>query len=288
MEEGGLANLRQLGILDDVIEGDCLDKLKIIPKESIDLIVTSPPYADNRGNGYRGIPPDKYVEWFLPISKELLRVLKPDGSFVLNVKERVIDGERGTYIYELVLKMREQGWLWTEEYIWHKKNTHPGYWPNRFRDLWEHLYHFTKSKHFRMYQDAVKVPIGEWAEKRLTKLGKNDVIRFNSNTGSGFGKNIANWVGKDYVLPGNVLHMATESSNKNHSATFPLELPTWFIKLFTLEGDVVLDPFLGSGTTAVAASELGRHFIGIEVNPKFCQTARDRINGARTMLEEVR
>ena len=103
----------------------------------------------------------------------------------------------------------------------------------------------------------------------------------------GFGKNIANWVGKDYVVPGNVLHMATESSNKNHSATFPLDLPTWFIKLFTREGDVVLDPFLGSGTTAVAASELRRHFIGIEINQEFCQTARDRINGARTMLEEV-
>ncbi|MDZ4670083.1 MAG: site-specific DNA-methyltransferase, partial [Phototrophicales bacterium] len=75
----------------------------------------------------------------------------------------------------------------------------------------------------------------------------------------------------------NVLHMATESSNKNHSAVFPLELPTWFIKLFTQAGDVVLDPFLGSGTTAVAAIQQGRQYIGIEMNPDYCQLAEERI-----------
>ncbi|MHB8360689.1 MAG: DNA-methyltransferase [Thermoplasmataceae archaeon] len=137
--------------LDKIINGDCREVLKQFPDNSIDLIVTSPPYADNRKNGYEGIPTNKYVEWFLPISKELLRVLKLDGSFILNVKERVVNGERGTYIYELVLKMKEQGWLWTEEYIWHKKNTHPGFWPNRLRDLWEHVF-TSKMKQFRSMQ----------------------------------------------------------------------------------------------------------------------------------------
>ena len=287
MDNRGLAILTELGYVDSVIEGDCLEKLKDIPDESIDLIVTSPPYANNRGNGYRGVPPDKYVEWFLPISEQLIRVLKPDGSFILNIKERVVNGERGTYIYDLVLRMRNQGWLWTEEYMWHKRNTHPGYWPNRLRDLWEHLYHFTKSKKFKMYQDAVKIPIGDWAEKRLSKLGKNDAIRFNSRTQSGFGKNIANWIGKEYVLPGNVLHMATESYNKNHSATFPVDLPAWFIKLFSMEGDVVLDPFLGSGTTAVAAAELRRHFVGIEINKEFCETALKRVERTKRTLREA-
>jgi site-specific DNA-methyltransferase (adenine-specific)/site-specific DNA-methyltransferase (cytosine-N4-specific) len=263
--------------IDTIIKGDCTEVLKSLPNSSIDFIVTSPPYADNRKGTYGGIPVKRYVEWFLPISEQLKRVLKPDGSFILNIKERVVDGERGVYVYELVMAMRMQGWLWTEEYIWHKKNTYPGKWPNRFRDLWEHCYHFTKSTRFRMYQDAVKVPVGTWAEKRLARLSETDKTRDESRTKSGFGKNVSNWVGRDTVYPGNVLHLATESSNKEHSATFPTELPAWFIKLFTKEGDIVLDPFMGSGTTAVAAMRLGRHFVGIELNEQYCKVALGRI-----------
>ena len=95
--------------------------MKRLPDNSVDLIFTSPPYADQRKNTYRGIHPDKYVEWFLPISGELLRVLKPTGTFVLNIKEKVVKGERSTYVMELIIAMRKQGWLWIEEFIWHKK-----------------------------------------------------------------------------------------------------------------------------------------------------------------------
>ncbi len=128
-----------------------------------------------------------------------------------------------------------------------------------------------------MYQDAVRIPVGNWAEKRLAKLSETDRIRDLSKTKSGFGKNVSNWIGRDLVYPGNVLHLATESGNKSHSATFPIELPSWFIKLFTLEGDVVLDPFLGSGTTAIAAIRQARHFIGIEANAQHYNVARARI-----------
>ncbi len=271
--------------LDTVLKGDCTRLLQKLPNSSVDLIVTSPPYADNRRATYGGIPVKRYVEWFLPISEQLKRVLKPDGSFILNIKERVIDGERGTYVYKLVMNMRDQGWLWTEEYMWHKKNTYPGKWPNRFRDLWEHCYHFTKLNKFKMYQDAVRVPVGDWAEKRLAKLSETDKIRDESKTKSGFGKNISNWVGRDLVYPGNVLYMATESGNKNHSATFPVDLPIWFIKLLTRKGDVVLDPFIGSGTTAVATIRMARHFIGIEINEQYYKVAMDRIAKEQLRLE---
>ncbi len=118
--------------LDKLVLGDCLKILQDIPSNSINLIVTSPPYADNRKSTYGGVSPDEYVEWFLPISAELRRVLKDDGSFILNIKEKVVDGERHTYVLELILAMKRQGWLWTEEYMWHKRNSTPGIWSNQF------------------------------------------------------------------------------------------------------------------------------------------------------------
>lgn len=259
--------------LDKIHLGDCREILKTIPDESIDLVVTSPPYADNRKSTYGGVPIKNYVNWFLPISLELKRVLKPTGSFVLNIKERAVNGERQTYVIELILEMKKQSWLWTEEYIWHKKNCYPGKWTNRFRDAWERCLHFTKQKKFKMFQEEVMVPMGKWAEKRLTRLSNTDRIRDVSKVGSGFGKNVSNWLGKELVYPTNVLHLATECSNRNHSAAFPLALPSWFIKLFTQEGDVVLDPFIGVGTTALACINLNRKYLGIELKKEYYELA---------------
>lgn len=261
-----------------IILGDCKEELKKIPSNSIDLIFTSPPYADQRKSTYGGINPDKYVEWFLPISKELFRVLKPDGTFILNIKEKVVKGERSTYVLELILELRKQGWLWTEEFIWHKKNSFPGKWSNRFRDSWERLLQFNKERKFNMYQDAVKVPIGDWAKTRLNNLSEVDKIRDNAKNGSGFGKNVSNWVGKKTVYPTNVVHLATECNNKKHSAAFPEALPEWFIKLFTLENDVVLDPFAGSGTTLVVAERMKRNSIGIELLPDYYEIMKNNLN----------
>jgi len=209
----------------------------------------------------------------------LKRVLKKNGSFVLNIKEKVFRGERHTYVIELIIAMKKQGWLWTEEYCWHKKNCYPGKWSNRFRDAWERCLHFTKQKKFKMFQKAVMVPIGDWANRRLIHLTKNDRIRDESRSKSGFGKKVANWIGKDMVYPTNVLHLATECSNKNHSAAFPIELPSWFIKLLTQEGDIVLDPFIGSGTTAIAAKQFYRQYVGIEIQPDYCKLAEDNLEG---------
>jgi len=263
--------------LNKIIRGDCLEVLRKLPENSVDLIVTSPPYADQRKDVYGGIHPDKYVDWFMPRADQFYRVLKPTGSFILNIKERVVESERHTYVLELIMEMRRHKWLWTEEYMWHKRNSHPGKWPNRFRDNWERLLHFTKSKKFQMFQDAVKVPVGDWAEKRLKNLSETDKRRDDSKVGSGFGKNVSNWVGRDLVYPSNVLHLATESSNQNHAATFPIALPEWFIKLFTKEGDLVLDPFVGSGTTCVAAKQLCRNYVGIDTLEDFVHLAYQRL-----------
>ncbi len=268
--------------LNKIVCGDSLEVMRKIPSESIDLMVTSPPYADQRKKTYGGVHPDKYVEWILPITAELKRVLKSDGSFILNIKEKVVDGERHTYVLELILALKKQGWLWTDEYIWHKRNTTPGKWSNRFRDSWERCLHFTKQRKFKMFQDEVMVPMGDWAEKRLQNLSENDSKRFNSQSGSGFGKDISKWVGRNMAYPTNVLHLASECSNRNHSAAFPESLPTWFVKLFSEVGDVVLDPFAGSGTTCVVAKNLDRHYVGIELKEDHCKIANERIEKAKS------
>ncbi len=273
--------------LNRILHGDCEEVLTRLPDNSIDLIFTSPPYADQRRRTYGGVTPDEYVDWFLPKAVQFQRVLKPTGTFILNIKERVVNSERHTYVIDLILKMREQGWLWTEEFMWHKKNSYPGKWPNRFRDNWERLIQFNKQKQFNMYQEAVMVPVGDWAKTRLSNLSETDKTRDESRVGSGFGKNVSKWVGRDMVYPTNVIHMATETSNRNHSATFPVDLPAWFAKLFTQPGDVVLDPFIGSGTTALAAAQLGRYYVGIDLSKEYVELARKRISHAQIRLPNL-
>ncbi len=270
----------------ELLLGDCKEELKKIPGNSVDLIFTSPPYADQRKKIYGGIHPDKYVEWFLPTTEQFLRVLKSTGTFILNIKEKIINGERSTYVMELILAMRKQGWFWTEEFIWHKKNCYPGKWPNRFRDAWERLLQFNKDKQFNMYQEEVMVPMGNWAKTRLINLSETDKERDESKVGSGFGKNISNWLSRDMAYPTNVLHLATECNNKKHSAAFPEGLPEWFIKLFTREGDTVLDPFMGSGTTILVANRMKRNSIGIEIVPEYYEMVQSKIEPVELYLFE--
>lgn len=287
--------------VDVIYTGKCLEYLsdeRIMPGNSIDLIMTSPPYADRRRSTYGGIHPNTYVKWFLPVSEQLYRVLKPTGSFILNIKEHVRNGERETYVLQLILALREQGWLWTEEYCWYKKNSYPGKWPNRFRDSWERCLHFTKRRNFKMYQDAVKVPIGDWAKQRFKSMTEKDLVRYVSRTNSRFGRNVSNWLNRKKVYPHNVLvfekehyvepttviHFATECHNRNHSAVFPIQLPSWFIRLFTRKGDVVLDPFIGIGTTAMAAVLLGRKYIGIEASVEYVEQAQKNVEELQRIL----
>ena len=149
-----------------------------------------------------------------------------------------------------------------------------------------------------MYQDAVKVPIGDWAAKRFKSMSENDFVRHVSKNNSHLARNVSNWLNKKKVFPhnvlvfeeehrlylGNVIETAVDVSNKNHSAIFPIELPTWFIRLFSQEDDVVLDPFLGSGTTAVAASLNGRKYLGIELKKEYFYEASKNVNEIKKVI----
>lgn len=128
-----------------------------------------------------------------------------------------------------------------------------------------------------MYQEEVMVPMGDWADRRLKKLSDTDKVRDPSKVGSGFGKRIANWIGREKAYPTNVLHLATETKNRNHSAVFPEDLPEWFIKLFTKKGDWVLDPFMGSGTTVFVAQRMERNAVGVEILPNYFKVAQQSL-----------
>ena len=170
--------------------------------------------------------------------------------------------------------------------MWHKKNCYPGKWPNRFRDSWERLLQFNKNRKFKMNQESVMVPMGNWSNGRLKNLSETDKLRDESKVGSGFGKNISNWLDRDKAYPTNVIHMATECNNKNHSAAFPESLPEWFIKLFTKKGDFVLDPFMGSGTTITVAKRMQRNSIGIEILLEYYEMVKSQTEEVTLYLLE--
>lgn len=261
----------------DVWLGDSREVLKWFPDRYFNLIVTSPPYADARHKHYDSINPDEYASFILSFHEQFWRVLADDGSFVLNVKDRVSNGVRYRFVWHTIEALSGKGWLCIDDYIWVKPNAMPGYWPNRLRDEWEYCFHMTKEKNFAMYQESVKKPIGDWAEKRLVKLTGKSNGRHNSENSSGFGRDLRKWVNKKDVLPGNVVVMPLVGKNMGHPAVYPVGLPEFFIKLFTKPGDNVLDPFAGSGSTALAAEKLDRNVVLIDSKPEYFETMRTRI-----------
>lgn len=257
----------------------CTDSRMELPhwKGQVDLIVTSPPYADARRHHYDSIHPDQFKDWFLTFHQSFYEALKPSGSLVINIKDKIIDGVRHRYVWKTIEALCERGWLSIEDYLWHKTNPMPGYWPNRLRDGWEYCFHLAKRKQPFMNQDAVRKPVGDWVTSRLAKLGENDLARHNSVNKSGFGRNVSRWVGKQTVLPSNVISAALVGKNKGHPAVFPVDLPAFFIKLFCPEDGLVCDPFAGSGTTGIAAIALSRRCLLIDNNFGYCKIAAKRL-----------
>ena len=285
--ESNRMTVARAGMVCTVIHGDSRHELSAF-KGQVDLIVTSPPYADARRNHYDSVHPDKFAEWFATFHESFYDSLKPTGSLVINIKDKVVDGVRHRYVWRTIDALCERGWYSIEDYLWHKTNPMPGYWPTRLRDGWEYCFHLAKSKRPFFNADGVRKPIGDWVESRLRNLGKNDLSRHNSVNASGFGRDISKWVGKQTVLPSNVLSIALVGKNKGHPAVFPVDLPLFFIKLLCPENGLVVDPFGGSGTTGIAALSLGRRCVLIDNNLKYCQEALERLqNEAAAQKSEI-
>jgi DNA modification methylase len=259
-----------------IVYGDSRDVLKSF-NTSANLIITSPPYADARKKHYDSISPDKFPDWFLTFHEVLWNSLCFDGSLVINIKDKAVDGIRHRYVWRTIDKLIEKGWYCIDDYIWHKPNPMPGYWPTRLRDGWEYCFHLSKIKVPYMDQKAVAVPVGDWVNKRLNRLGSNDLSRHNSVNDSGFGRDISKWVGKEKVTPSNVLTIPLVGKNKGHPAVFPVELPSFFIKLLSRPDSLIIDPFGGSGSSGIAALLNNRNCLLIDNNIQYCKIAYARI-----------
>lgn len=255
-----------------ILADDCRKALSDFG-DSVDLIVTSPPYADARKGHYDSIHPDDFSEWFRTFHEPFWKALKTSGSLIINIKDKIVDGVRHRYVWRTIELLSSLGWQCIDDYIWHKTNPMPGFWPTRLRDGWEYCFHLSKTKHPFINQNAVRIPIGDWVKVRLANPGQRDLARHNSENNSGFGRDLSKWIGQDTVLPTNVIAAALVGKNKGHPAVFPPSLPAFFIKLLCPTEGLVVDPFAGSGTTGIAALQLGRDCVLIDNNVLYCETA---------------
>lgn len=265
--------------LNKIYNEDCLEGLKRIEDDSVDIVFTSPPYADRRKNSYKGFHHTVYNDWFVQVAAEIKRILKPTGSFFLNIKPHCENGERLLYTYELVIRLRNDlGLKFVDEFSW-TKNGVPGRFVGRFKNAFEPVYHFKKGDKVTFNPYEVAEPMKEESVARANRKASGE-----SKNGSGFAGMRRNETMKNrkLALPSNHLHIPQRSNQftlqSEHPAVFPLELPEFFIKAFSNEGDVVLDPFIGSGTTAIACINTNRNYIGFELEKEYYDLANERIN----------
>jgi DNA modification methylase len=254
-------------LLDEGITwGDATEWLPALPAGSVDMFFMSPPYADARA--YSRIHPDRYVEWFLDFARPMLPATSESGWFVLNIKNRVVRGQRHPYVYELVLAIQRMGWRWVETYIWSKPNAIPGRFGPRTKDAFEYVYAFAAGEKPHFDLDAIRVPY---------KTTREEIVRRNldangrRNTDAGFGRDRRKTYRKGGADPGNVIRVPQTYNQHygpagDHTAVMPEGLAAFFIKACCPPGGVVIDPFAGSATTSVVARRLGRQVGGLDIH----------------------
>lgn len=260
------------------------DVARLLDGARINVAFTSPPYASQRAydesSGFNPIPPDEYVDWFEDVQANVRANLADDGSWFVNIKEHCKDGQRHLYVYDLTARhVRNWGWKWVDELIWlDTANGMPGKWPNRFKDAWERVYHFADEGPIKFRPDAVSMPSDDVPEFSPERWG--------GLTADGYVQR-AEWERKPgLALPSNVVR-AKAGGDGSHSAAFPIALPAWFIRAYTDEGDVVFDPFMGSGTTLIAAHQENRVAYGTEISPAYCDVICTRWQNATGTLPRL-
>lgn len=233
----------------------------------INVAFTSPPYASQRkydeSSGFKPIPPDEYSAWFEDVQANVRAHLAADGSWFVNIKAHCDDGQRHLYVHDLLIAhVRQWGWRFVDELCWvDTKNGVPGGWPNRFKDAWEPVYHFCMAagiKFNALANGTVSGAVFDYSPATAT-----------TGSGSGLLGEKATDEREGIARPSNVVQIPA-GGDGTHSAQFPVKLPAWFIRAYSDPGDVVFDPFMGSGTTLIAADNEGRVAYGTEISPNYC------------------
>lgn len=256
--------------------GDCrnpADVSRLLGNGRVNVAFTSPPYASQRKydetSGFKPISPDEYVAWFDAVQANVRAHLADDGSWFVNIKEHCDEGQRSLYVKDLTIAhVRQWGWALIDELCWRNTlNGVPGGYVNRLKNAWEPVFHFTKDlkPKFRPTQILHE------------SEGAFGYSKANGKSGSGSGIGLGDHdSGTGMARPSNVLEIAGETSRGEHTAPFPVALPTFFIKAFSDPGDVIFDPFMGSGTTIVACEQTGRRGFGTEISPGYCDVIVQR------------
>lgn len=262
-----------------LICGSCRDPetvATLLDGVQINVAFTSPPYASQRkydeSSGFKPIAPDDFSEWFGAVQSNVAQHLAHDGSWFVNIKAHCEDGQRSLYVIDLTLAhVREWGWKFIDEFCW-ERNSIPGSFPNRFKNGWEPVLHFSRQSKIRFQPKSVAN-----ASEHAIKYDPSHDFG-NDSTGSYHDNNKAQRLAehRGMALPSNVVKCSKDFAGTGHGAPFPLALPRFFVKAFSNEGDVIFDPFLGSGTTLIAAAELGRIGYGCEISPGYCDVIRRR------------
>lgn len=286
-----------------VIAGDCRDLSaveRLLGGRKVNLVITSPPYASQReydpASGFTPIPPNEYVAWYRGVATVLEAVLSPDGSYFLNIKESCEDGERLLYVKDLVIEHRRVwGWRFRDEFIW-KHSGFPGEYKYRHRNQFEPIFHFSRNHEIKHRPYAVGIRSDMIRDNGGGRArGGGHMVATNQEHDPDAGKSLPFKQGIAQV--GNVLEIAVNSESTGHKAVFPRALPEFFIKAFTDPGDTVFDPFMGSGTTMIAAMALGRSCFGCELSPAYTdviirraqafQSSQFRLAGDGRTFDEV-
>lgn len=248
------------------------EKLEDVKDKSVHMVVTSPPYVNLRKIG---VNPNNYVEWFMPFAEEIKRVLINNGNFVLNINEVIVKGIVHPYIDNLKYELRKIGLHQiAKPYIWYKTTAIPNKCSHRAIDRYEYCFWFSNGKG-TFYRDNIRVP---YADITIKRVQNSDVISLGTRGEKGHKTFKKSRIDPRGALSHNVIELSPECNSRvKHSAPFPIGLPEWFIKAGTMPGDTVMDPFMGSGTTAIAAIKTKRNAIGYEVDKEVYDYSIERV-----------